>query len=107
MIFIKFILIFILTITFILFAFSYKLRTFQKLNIVIGYLFVFFLIVYPQYADQIAHIFSMERGADLIVYISIALSFLVNVILFIKQKNFNQMLTKIVRESAKKNAKKC
>jgi hypothetical protein len=107
MIFIKFLLILILTIAFIIFAFSYKLRIFQKLSVISGYLLVFFFILYPQYSDTIAHLFSIKSGTDLIIYIVVALSVLVNIVLYVGQNNTNRIITKIVRENAKEHAKKC
>ena len=107
MIFIKFLLIAIVTVGFIIFSFSSKLKIFQKLFIIVGYAIVFFLILYPSYSDKIAHVFSMKSGTDLIVYIVLALIVLMNIVLYVGQKNNVKIITKIIRESAKKNAKKC
>ena len=107
MIFIKFLLILIVTIGFIIFSFSSKLKIFQKLFIIIGYTVVFFFILYPSYSDEIAHIVSIKSGTDLIVYIVLSLTVLMNVILYVGQNNNSKVLTKIIREMAKKDAKKC
>jgi hypothetical protein len=95
------------TIAFTIFAFSYKLKIFQKLSVVFGYILVFFFILYPGYSDKIAHIFSIKNGTDLILYIVVSLSVLVSIILYVGQKNTNRIITKIIRENAKKYAKKC
>ncbi len=107
MIFIKFLLILIVTIGFIIFSFSSKLKIFQKLLIIIGYAVVFFFILYPSYSDEIAHMVSIKSGTDLVVYIVLALTVLMNIILYVGQNNNNKMITKIIRETAKKDAKKC
>ncbi len=107
MIFIKFLLIAILTLAFIIFSFSSKLKIFQKLVVITGYGVVFFFILYPSYADHIAYLVSIKSGTDLIVYIVLALMVLMTMILYVGQNNSSRMITKIIRESAKKNAKKC
>ncbi len=106
MIIIKFFLISVLTLAFLIFSFSSKLKIFQKLSVLGGYALVFLLILKPEYSDSIAHVFSIQSGTDLIVYIVLALTVLVNIILYVNQKNHNQMITTIIRETAKQNAKK-
>jgi len=107
MIFIKFLLIAILTLAFVIFSFSSRLKIFQKLVVIAGYGVVFFLILYPSYADEIAHLVSIKSGTDLIVYIVLALMALMTMVLYVGQNNNNKMITKIIRETAKKDAKKC
>jgi len=106
MIFIKFLLITILTIIFVIFSFSSKLKIFQKLIVISGYLLVFIFIINPSYSDEVAHLFSIQSGTDLVVYIVLALTVLMNIILYVGQNNNNRMITKIVRENAKQHAKK-
>jgi len=106
MIFIKFFLISILTLAFLIFSFSSKLKIFQKLSVLGGYALVFLFILKPEYSDAVAHIFSIQSGTDLIVYIVLAITALVNIILYVNQKNNNRMITKIIRETAKQNAKR-
>lgn len=107
MILIKILLILIATVGFLIFSFSSKLKIFQRLFLIIGYAALFFLILYPAYADKIAHIFSIKSGTDLVVYIVLSLTVLMNVILYVGQKNHHKVLTKIIRETAIKDAKKC
>lgn len=107
MIFIKLLLIIIATTGFVIFSFSSRLKSFQKLSIIVGYIVVVIFILYPSYADRVAHLFSIENGASLVVYIVLALTVLVNVILYVGHNNTMRMITKIVRENAKQNAKKC
>lgn len=107
MIFIKFLLILIVTIGFIIFSFSSKLKIFQKLFIIIGYAVVFFFILYPSYSDKIAHMVSIKSGTDLIVYIVLALTALMNIVLYVGQNKNNRVLIKIIRGMAKNDAKKC
>lgn len=107
MIFIKIFLIFILTLGFILFAFSSRWKIFQKLSILTGYFTILFFIIFPEIADKIAHIFSIKSGTDLMVYITLALMSLISIVLYIKVKNNGKILTKIIRNEACKNARKC
>lgn len=107
MIFIKIFLIFMLTLSFVLFAFSSKWKIFQKLSILTGYFTTLFFIIFPKVADKIAHIFSIKSGTDLMVYITLALMSLISIIIYIKVKNNGKILTKIIRNEACKNARKC
>ena len=107
MIIIKIFLILLLTIGFLIFSFSSKLKVLQKLTVIAGYCVIFFFIAEPQYSDKVAHIFSIEKGSDLVLYIVTSIISLVNIILYVNQKNNNRMITKIIREGAKRNVKKC
>lgn len=107
MIFIKLFLLVIVTLAFVIFAFSSKLGTLKKLVIIGGYAAVAFFILFPAYADRIAHLFSIKSGTDLIVYIVLALIVLMVMILYVGQNKNSRMITKVIREIAKENAKKC
>jgi len=107
MIIIKLFLIIVLSIIFILFAFSTKKRTFQKLFVVFGYLVLVVFIVDPGYSDKVAHLFSIGTGKDLVLYIFAAITSLINIVLYIGSKGHDSAITKIIRENAKKDAKKC
>ncbi len=107
MIFLKIFLITVLSIIFIVFSFSYRLKIFQKLGILIGYFIFFIFIVFPELSDKVAHKISIKSGTDLMVYISLALVSLINIFLYVKTKNNEYKITKIIREKAKENAKKC
>jgi len=107
MIIIKIFLILLLTIAFVIFSFSSKLKVIQKISVIVGYCVIFLFIADPQYSDKIAHIFSIKSGTDLVLYIVMSITGLINIILYVGQKNNNRMITKIIREDAKRNAKKC
>ena len=107
MIFIKIFLITVLTIIFILFAFSSRLKIFQKLSVVGGYLALFLFILFPRYSDKIAQFFSIGTGKDLILYITVSLMSLISIIIYVGMKNNSLAITKIVRNGAVKNAKRC
>jgi len=107
MIIIKVFLILVVTIGLLIFSFSSKLKVIQKLTVIVGYCTIFFFIAEPQYSDKVAHFFSIEKGKDLVLYIATSIISLVNIILYVGQKNTNKMMTKIVREEGKRNAKKC
>ncbi len=107
MIFIKIFLIAVLTAIFIIFAFSSRLKIFQKLSVILGYLTLFFFILFPHYSDKIAQLFSIGTGKDLILYITVSLMSLISIIIYVGMKNNALAITKIVRNDAIKNAKKC
>jgi len=107
MIIIKVFLILVVTIGLLIFSFSSKLKIIHKLIVIIGYCTIFFFIAEPQYSDKVAHFFSIEKGKDLVLYIATSIISLVNVILYVDQKNTNKMMTKIVRGDAKQRAKQC
>ena len=107
MVIIKLFLIFILSVIFLLLALSSKFRTYQRLTIMFIYGFLAFFIIYPQKADRVAAFFGIGRGVDLIIYLSIAVLSLIVAILYAKVKINERALTKIVRELAIMQAKKC
>ncbi|NPA45250.1 MAG: DUF2304 domain-containing protein [Chlorobi bacterium] len=97
----------ILTLIFLLFSFSTKHKHYQKMVVILGYLVLFAFILNPQWADKVAKFFGIESGAALITYISIALLSLISIVLYVKQKNQNESITKIIRHIGIKDAKKC
>jgi len=107
MIAIKLFLILVLTIGFVVFAFSSKLKIIQKLSVVVGYFVLFLFIVYPQYSDEVAQLFGIGTGKDLVLYITVSLTSLMNIVLYVGVKNNNKVITKIIRDGAKKSAKLC
>ncbi len=107
MIFLKIFLIIVLTIAFILFSFSSKMKIFQKLTVIAGYMTLFLFIMFPDYSDKIAHFFGIGYGKDLIIYILVALTGLMNIVLYVGVNKNHAAITKIIRDSTKKNAKKC
>ncbi len=107
MIILKLFLIIILTIGFILFSFSSKMKIFQKISIILGYLTLFLFITFPHYSDKIAHLFGIGYGKDLIIYILVALTGLMNIVLYVGVNKNHAAITKIIRDGAKKNAKRC
>jgi len=107
MIVLKLFLILVLTVGFFTFAFSSKLKIVQKLSIVIGYFILFLFIVYPQYSDKVAQLFGIGAGKDLVLYITVSLTSLMNIVLYVEVKNSNKAVTRIIRDGAKKSAKLC
>ena len=107
MVVLKLFLILVLTIGFIIFAFSSKLKTVQKMSVIVGYFILFLFILYPQYSDEVAQLFGIGTGKDLIMYISISLMSLMSIVLYVGVKNNDGAITKLIREDAKKSAKKC
>jgi hypothetical protein len=107
MIFLKVFLLLILTVAFVIFAFSMRLKSFQKLGVIGGYFILFVFIANPEYADIVATWFSIKNGTDLVIYVVISITSLINIVLYVGQRNDNSMITTIIREGAKQNAKKC
>ena len=97
----------VLSIIFIVFAFSQRLKIFQKLGVISSYALLLLFISNPQIADQVAHYFSIKNGTDLVIYVVIAIMSLMNIVLYVGQISHHNMITKIIREGAKDNAKKC
>jgi len=107
MIIIKIFLILILTFGFVVFAFSSRLKILHKVSIVMGYFVMFLFIIYPKYSDKVAHFFSIGTGRDLIFYIAISLISLLSIIIYVSVRYNKTIITKIIRDGAIKNAKKC
>ncbi len=107
MVVIKLFLIAVVSIGFAIFAFSSKLKIIQKLSVLFGYFSLVFFIVFPHYSDKVANFFSIGTGKDLIIYIAVSLMSLMSIVLYVGVKNNDKAITKIIREDAKKNAKKC
>jgi len=103
---IKIFLLVILTLGFLIFAFSIKLKNFQRMVVILGYLSLFVFIINPSLSDKVAHFFGIGLGSSLITYIAIGVLSLVNVILFVDTKINKDAITKIVRDKAIKDAKK-
>ena len=107
MIIIKIFLLLILTLGFLIFSFSLKLKNFQILGVIFGYIILFFFILNPQYSDKVVNYFGIGLGVNLIIYITLAVLSLVNIILFVDTKKNKDAITKITRKMGLDNAKRC
>ncbi len=107
MIFIKIFLIVVLSVVFLLVAFSSRFRTYQRMSVIFFYIFLAYLILFPKVADKVAHFFGIGRGVDLIIYLAIAILSLIVAVLYAKVKMDERAITKIVREIAIIEAKEC
>ncbi len=107
MIFIKIFLIAVLSIVFLLMAFSSRYRTYQRITVIFFYLFLAYLILFPDVADKVAGFFGIGRGADLIIYLAIAILSLIVAVLYAKVKINERAITKIVRDIAIMKAREC
>ncbi len=107
MIFVKIFLIAVLSIVFLLVAFSSRYRTYQRMSVIFFYLFLAYLILFPKVADKVAQFFGIGRGVDLIIYLAIAILSLIVAVLYAKVKMDERAITKIVREIAIIEAKEC
>ncbi|MRJ03309.1 MAG: DUF2304 domain-containing protein [Epsilonproteobacteria bacterium] len=107
MIFIKILLLIMLTIALGLLALSNRFKIYQHLTIILFYFFLAYLILFPERADKVAHIFGIGRGVDLVIYLSIATLTLIVAILYAKVKGSERAMTKIVRKIAIMEAKRC
>lgn len=63
------------------------------------------LIIKPDLSQAFASMLGIGRGVDLIIYIAIILSFMMQYELLTRQQNLEQLLTKLAREIALNNAK--
>jgi len=100
----------ILLILFFLFALSRVVLRYKKQELTIGS-FVFWMlfwvlagivVVVPNSSAYLAEIVGIGRGADLVVYTTIALLFFMVFKLSVKIEKINKDITKIVREESLK-----
>lgn len=61
------------------------------------------LIIKPDFSQRFASMLGIGRGVDLIIYIAIILSFMMQYELLTRQQNLEQLLTKLAREIALSN----
>ncbi len=106
MIIVKIFLLFLLTLGFVIFGFSIKLKNFQRLVVIFGYFTLFIFIINPSLSDKVAHFFGIGLGSSLVIYITIGVISLLNIILFVDTKMNKDAITKIVREMGIEHAKK-
>lgn len=64
------------------------------------WLAVIVVVVWPNSAAMIAKVFGIGRGADLVMYVSLAMLFFLVFRLHIKIEAMNRDVTKVVREKA-------
>jgi len=106
MIIIKIFLLLLLTLGFLIFGFSIKLKNFQRVVVIIGYIALFMFILNPSLSDEVAHFFGIGLGSSLIIYLTIGVISLVNIILFVDTKMNKDAITKIVRQKGLDDARK-
>jgi hypothetical protein len=107
MIFLKIFLILVLTLVLGLLALSSRFRTYQRITIILFYIFLSYLILFPKQADAVAAFFGVGRGVDLVIYLAIAVLTLIVAILYAKLKISERAITKIVRDIAIMKAREC
>ena len=56
-----------------------------------------YLVWQPNHANLVAHLLGVGRGADLLLYLWIVLTFSVILLLYLKIVEMNQMLTEVAR----------
>lgn len=64
------------------------------------------VVLWPESASKIAEIFGIGRGADLVVYASLAIVFYLLFKLNVKLDSLNRDITKVVREKALEKSKR-
>jgi len=69
---------------------------------IIFWLLVAAAVMWPRKTDILAHYVGVERGADLLVYISILALFFIVFGLLLRIKKMDQVITKLVRDEALK-----
>ena len=55
-----------------------------------------FIVILPQFANTVANIFGVGRGADLVLYFAISIQFFLIFKLFIKQEQLERKITTLV-----------
>lgn len=104
----------IILLLFFLFAWSrtfkrYRLKEIKGKELFIWTLFWLaagLVVVFPNSTSTIAKIVGIGRGADLVVYISLALIFYILFRIFYRLEKIEKNITKIVRELALKEEEK-
>ena len=62
------------------------------------------VVVVPQTSERVAAVLGVGRGADVVIYLSIALLFYLQFRIFTRLDRIDRDMTKIVREQALRNA---
>jgi hypothetical protein len=70
---------------------------------ILFWLAVIIVVVWPDSAATIAHLFGIGRGADVVMYIGLAVLFFIVFRLHMKIEVINRDVTKVVREKALKH----
>lgn len=100
MILVKIILLVILSLAFIIMAFTNKYKVLNKVLILFFFVITAIFIIFPQQSDIVASILGISTGANLAVYLSVSILFLVVSSLYAKQKRQERMITRLVRKRA-------
>jgi hypothetical protein len=78
--------------------------TVRELSVwVVFWLLVAAAVLWPKKTDVIAQYVGVERGADLLVYVSVAVLFFIVFHLLLRLKKMDQTITRVVRSEALKN----
>lgn len=93
---------------FIIFVFSRIIYRFKKGDITVRELFIWFIfwlgvagaVIMPKKTDIIARLVGVERGADLLVYLSIIVLFFIVFKIIVKVEKIDRNITEIVRQAA-------
>lgn len=67
---------------------------------IVFWIAVIVVVVWPNSAAMIAHVFGIGRGADFVMYMALAILFFIVFRLHIKIEIMNRDVTKVVREKA-------
>ncbi len=100
MILVKIILLVILSLAFIIMAFMNKYKVLNKVLILFFFIIAVIFIIFPQQSDIVASVLGISTGANLAVYLSVSILFLVVSSLYAKQKRQERMITRLVRKRA-------
>lgn len=100
MIIVKIVLLLILSTAFIIVAFTNKYKILNKVLILFFFVITIIFVIFPQKSDIVASILGISTGANLAIYLSVSILFLVVSSLYAKQKRQDRIITKIVRKRA-------
>lgn len=98
----------ILVILFALYAVSRVLQRYRKKDMssrnvflwIVFWILVAIATLWPKNTDSIAHLFGVERGADLLIFISVVALFFLVFKIIVRQEKMNRDITKMVRKMA-------
>lgn len=81
----------------------YKISYFYRAIVTLIYIVGIIFILFPNYANNLASVFEVGRGADLIMYFSLVTFTFFHLRMYSKNRKLEQDVTKIVRENAIQN----
>ena len=91
----------------LIFTYIVRLRSYKIDRIIIIFIILagIIFVLFPDLTMDIAHILGVGRGADLVLYFCVVGFAFCIIILYAKQRRFEELLVSILRKDAIQNAK--